>query len=234
VSKGIRNVRLIQNHRQNPSELENPPMNQMAEEHGGGGSHGPVRPSRAAARGRPEPADTGRVGPHLGRRRPSLAVHQRGALSDTSIMALEGHDAPSPDPEGPRRIGTVAFGAMMAAIAVLAWFARVERQPWAWVVILACLPFAPWFRKRWREPVWLEASMGRGRVWLSMGWVFLVIGTLLVIVASVNALHWFTVRQYGRASSSLVGAAIAIGLVAGGRWLIRNRRQPFTSTRGGD
>ena len=64
------------------------------------------------------------------------------------------------------------------------------------------------------------------------GWVFLVVGTLLVIIASINALHWFVIRQYGRALSSLAGLAIAVGLVVAGRWLIGNRRQPFTSNQG--
>ena len=68
---------------------------------------------------------------------------------------------------------------------------------------------------------------------MSMGWVFLAVGTLLVVIALVNALHWFVIRQYGRALSSLAGLAIAVGFVVAGRWLIRNRRQPFTSNRGG-
>lgn len=136
-----------------------------------------------------------------------------------------------PEADGPRR-STPAFILWLVAVAVLTWFARVKREPWALVGILALVALAPWFRRRWREPEWLEtiapsASL-QARIWSGFGWIAAAFGVLFMVIGLVQIPFALAKGDNVRALTSCIVFGMGIGFFVVGRWLIRNRR-PFSS-----
>lgn len=135
--------------------------------------------------------------------------------------------------EPPRRMPTFPFVLLIVAIAVVTWWAAEYRAWWAWVAIGAVILVAPYVRKRWSAPHWVDrmnpkVERAMPRYWAGVGWASLAAGILFFVVAPFGLVVGLVRPDYGLAVGNAIGLLMAYGFVRAGRWLIRNRRQPFT------
>jgi hypothetical protein len=128
-------------------------------------------------------------------------------------------------------MSTLGFVLFIVGFATLVYFAQTRHQIWAWIALLMSPSLGPWFRKRWRVPLWLEnraRKLTGPATWSTLGWILIVVGSCGAIITAGYALLLLARHQYDLAFDEVLALAISLLLLAGGLWLKRNRREPFT------
>ncbi len=139
---------------------------------------------------------------------------------------------PSQD-QPPARLPTWAFVLWVVVVLIVTWFAYFRHSLWGFLGIAALFIIAQRLRARRRPPEWsdkldLPLRAFIPKLWAGMGWVCLVIGTVLCVVIPLVAIGWALSGDYSIAALNLfVSLPIAIEFAASGKWLIKNRRQPL-------
>jgi hypothetical protein len=154
-----------------------------------------------------------------------------GRVDDRTLGALTGRMA---DKASPRRMRTWAFAALLLATFVASWFAYFRHAWWAWLALIAFALAAPYVRKRWTGPEWVERLNPRleramPRFWAGLGWLAVVFGWFFMVVAPIGLIVGLVNRDYSVVAGNAIALLFAyVFFLRGGRWLVRNRRQPFT------
>jgi hypothetical protein len=127
---------------------------------------------------------------------------------------------------------TWAFAALLLATFVVSWFAYFRQAWWAWLALITFALAAPYVHKRWTGPEWVDRLNPRleqamPRFWAGLGWIAVVFGWCFMVVAPICLIVGLVNRDYSVVAGNAIAFLFAYVLfLRGGRWLVRNRRQP--------
>jgi hypothetical protein len=119
----------------------------------------------------------------------------------------------------------------------ITYVAQFRHLWWGYLGVLITVPAALLMRKRWRNPAILDrwskpmdekAAKYGPRMWAGMGYVLFAFGLLFVVTAAGSLVEQFLAHDLWNVWGAIAAGAGGVGLVFAGRWLVRNRRQPFT------
>jgi hypothetical protein len=161
-----------------------------------------------------------------------LDAHVGASAAEATRMAL-----PPQDPRLPR-MPSWLFIAVTAWVAFIAYIAQIRHIWWGYAGSAATIVVALALRKRWRAPASvehaaarLEKKMGGPKapgMWAGIGYAWFGLGLIMAIVSGGGLVAALVVHNYENLWGKVIALAMSLGLAGAGRWLIRNRRQPFT------
>lgn len=134
-----------------------------------------------------------------------------------------------------------SFVALVTWVGFITYVARIRHSWWGWFGLLITVLVAPSIRKRWRAPGSVERKLKRieqkaggsdvPKLWTGMGYVFAAFGLILMTVTGGQLINELLTHNLWNVWGLVAAFVMALGLYAGGRWLIKHRRQPFTPPR---
>ena len=130
------------------------------------------------------------------------------------------------------------FVALVTWVGFITYVARIRHSWWGWFGVLITVPVALSIRKRWRPPASVERKLNRieekaggsfyPKMWAGMGYVFAAFGLFSMFIVGIQLINEFVTHNLWNVWGLVAAFVMGLGLFAGGRWLIKNRRQPFT------
>jgi hypothetical protein len=132
---------------------------------------------------------------------------------------------------------TWVFIVCMLWVAFITYVAQIRHLWWGWLGVLVTVGAALFMRKRWRNPAIVDrwskpldekAARYSPRIWAGMGYVVFAFGLLFIVVAAGSLVEQFLTHNLWNVWGTIAAGVGGVGFVFAGRWLIRNRRQPFT------
>lgn len=128
-----------------------------------------------------------------------------------------------------------AFVAIFLCVCILTILVAVSHSIWAFAGLIGMVVIVFAVRTRWTGPGKAEGSNRvveriEPKVWLILGWAEFVMGVLGLLIALTVIVLGVARGEYEYAAWNVLGIPLAILLLVSGRWLIRNRRDPFSST----
>jgi nitrate reductase gamma subunit len=139
---------------------------------------------------------------------------------------------PAPEREPPR-LSTLAFVLLIVGIPAITVILVTRHAWWGYLGIASMTVMAFIFRGRVRAPEWSDALDRRtpaleSALALALGLVTLVLGIFFCLVVPVVVVASVIEGEFAYAVLNLLlGGPAAVGMVVGGRWLMKNRRLPF-------
>lgn len=161
---------------------------------------------------------------------------------NTSRGVAENKGMPLP-PQDPRlpRMPVWFFVGLVTWVGFITYVARIRHSWWGWFGLLITVLVAPSIRNRWRAPGSVERKLKRieqkaggsdlPKLWAGMGYVFAAFGLILMTVTGGQLINELLTHNFWNVWGLVAAFVMALGLYAGGRWLIKHRRQPFTPPR---
>ncbi|HEY3212092.1 MAG TPA: hypothetical protein VGL16_02635 [Actinomycetota bacterium] len=131
---------------------------------------------------------------------------------------------------------TWVFVVLVVWVLFISYVAKILHLWWGWFGVLATISVAPLMRKRWRNPAivdrWskpMDENVAKHgpRMWAGIGYVAFAFGLLFIVVAVGSLVEQLLTHNAWNVWGTLASGVGGIAFVFAGRWLIRNRRQPF-------
>ncbi len=135
------------------------------------------------------------------------------------------------------RMPTWVFLVFVTWVAFIAYVAQIRHLWWGWLGLLVTVQAALFMRKRWRNPAivdrWVKplddkVAKYSPKIWAGLGYVAFAFGLLFVLTAAGSLIGQFLTHNLWNVWGGVAAGIGGVGFALAGRWLIRNRRQPFT------